>query len=384
MKKILNLSILFLMVFTLSSCDTSDDVKCGAGTVYLDGTCQASDTGNDNENPTDNEDPIDEENPTDNEDPNDDENPVDNTPDNALELIATNDFTSDDISSWATEGNVTLSHDADGYLVANVSGFTGEFYQENFQLPNMATEKDHTYTITIVAKTDVTEGRDVQFFLEDTDNNFSKFFLETEALTTDFQTFTYTYVATVANNDTKLGLFLGIMENSDLGNVIIDSITVVKEEGLIGDLLEDLSNSDFGTNDISNWEMEGNIELSYDENGYLVIKVTGLTGNFWEENVTYGDLITKGWTTYTVVVRIKGTVERTVNLFAEDTDNGFTKYAEINHTVTTEWTEITLTFTPTQSNSDTRIGLFLGEMENSALGTFYIDSITITADATFE
>lgn len=377
MKKIVSITALLLVVLTLSAC--TEQIKCGAGTEFKDGACVAPETPDVIYNPDDT-DPEDKE-PTDQEPV--DQEPVDNTPSNALELHANLDFTDSDITTWVPEGNVVLSHDEAGYLVANVSAFTGDFYQDNFTIGNLGTQEDFTYTVTFTAKTDIETGRNVQFFLEDTDNNYLKYIIETETLSTEFQTFTYTYIATANNNDTKLGVFVGNMDNAELGNVIIDEITVTKEAGLQGTLFEDLVNPNFDDSDISNWNTEGNVALSYDEAGYLVMDVTAFTGNFWEENVTYGNLITESWTNYTVEVVIKGTVERDVILFVEDTDAGFIKYAEITHTVTTDWTTITLTFKPLESNADTKIGLFLGDMENAGFGQIMIDSITITADPTF-
>ena len=309
---------------------------------------------------------------------------VDDAPANALEKLANIDFADSDLSAWSIEGNVALSHDASGYLVANVSSFTGQFYEENFLIRNLVTQSGYTYTVSFVAKTDVAGGRDVQFFLEDTDAGYAKYFLETETLTSDFQTFTYTYVATTTNNDTTLGVFVGEMVNAGLGNVIIDEIIIVKESGLVGTKVEEMLNSDFTDSDISNWVTEGNVALTHDANGYLVIDVTAFTGNFWEENVTYGDLIAEGWTNYTITVVIKGTVERDVILFAEDTDNGFEKYADVTFTVTTEWTTVELTFRPLVDNADTKIGFFFGTMDNAEAGQFMIDSITITAEPTFD
>ena len=374
MKKLILIVSLLILVVTLSACQTS--IQCGAGTTYSEGRCIVAGVIED-EDPTDNEDPDY------NEDPIDNEEPVDNTPSNAIELLANQDFTDSDTSLWVTEGNVTLSHDTDGYLVANVSSFTGEFYQDNFALSNLGTQENYTYTVTIIAKTDVTTGRNVQFFLEDTDAGFLKFFIHQEYLTTSFQTFTYTYVSTQNNNDTKLGVFIGNLPDSEPGSVIIDSITVTKEEGLMGTMFEDLNNADFSNSDLSDWTKEGNVEITHDANGYLVANVSSFTGNFWEENITYRNLIIESWTNYTVELVIKSDVSRDVTLFVEDTDAGFFKYADVTQTVTTEWTTITLTFRPTESNADTTLGLFLGDMENAELGSIYIDSITITSEPTF-
>ena len=161
------------------------------------------------------------------------------------------------------------------------------------------------------------------------------------------------------------------------------SIEIVKVVGLLGTNLEDLENSDFSNSDLSNWETEGNVTVTYDVNGYLVADVTGFTGNFWEENLTYGNMITESWVAYTIEIVIKSSVERDVILFAEDTDAGFLKYAEVTETITSEWTTIVLSFTPNSLNNDTKIGLFLGEINGSSLGQIMIDSITITAVPTF-
>ena len=422
MKKLITLVILFVTVFTLSACDQTSDVKCGEGTVYKDGTCTA---------PADNEDPLVCETGFELNAAKDDcvatvepltcdagyelnsakDACIEEEPEalvcdrgyelneakdacveevvelvidpSGLETLANVDFTDSDFSGWTTEGNVSLSHDAAGYMVANVSAFTGDFYQENVTLGNLNTANGHTYTITITAKTDIEAGRNVQFFLEDTDQAYLKFFMETETLTTDFQVFTYTYVAISNNNDTKLGVFLGTMDNAALGNVIIDSIEVEKTVGLLGTYLEDLENAEFTDSDISNWMTEGNITLSYDAAGYLVADVTAFTGNFWEENITYGNMITESWVAYTIDVVIKSSVERDVTFFAEDTDAGFLKYVEVTHTVTTEWSTISFSFTPTGLNNDTKIGLFLGVINNSELSQIMIDSITVTAVPTF-
>ena len=146
-----------------------------------------------------------------------------------LQEIPNQDFANSDISAWDTEGNVTLSHDANGYLVVNVSAFTGAFYQENIQLGGFSVTSGKTYTVTYVVKTDISAGRDITFFVEDTDAGYAKYFEETVTLTESFQTFTYTFTPTADNGDTKIGIFVGDMENAFTGNVIIDSITVTEE-----------------------------------------------------------------------------------------------------------------------------------------------------------
>jgi hypothetical protein len=85
-------------------------------------------------------------------------------------------------------------------------------------------------TVSFTLRTDEVDGREVILFLEDTDNNYVKYIESTASLTTAFQTFTYTFTPTVDNDDTKIALFVGDMENATLGTIFIDSITITASE----------------------------------------------------------------------------------------------------------------------------------------------------------
>ena len=75
-------------------------------------------------------------------------------------------------------------------------------------------------------KTSIASGRDITFFVENTDAGYAKYFEITESITSTFQTFTYTFTPTQDNDDTKVGIFLGDMENAGLGIITIDSIVI--------------------------------------------------------------------------------------------------------------------------------------------------------------
>lgn len=135
-------------------------------------------------------------------------------------------FTSNDISMWDTEGEVELTHNASGYLEAYVTAYTGAFYQENIQLGGFYVTAGVTYQVSFTVRTSIVGGRDVTFFVENTDAGFVKYFEITESITSSFQTFTYTFTPTQDNDDTKVGIFLGDMENAGLGIITIDSIII--------------------------------------------------------------------------------------------------------------------------------------------------------------
>lgn len=135
-------------------------------------------------------------------------------------------FTSSNISMWVTEGNVVLTHNASGYLEANVSAYTGLFYQENIQLGGFYITAGVTYQVSFTVRTSIVGGRDITFFVENTDAGYAKYFEITESITSTFQTFTYTFTPTQNNDDTKVGIFLGDMENAGLGIITIDAIVI--------------------------------------------------------------------------------------------------------------------------------------------------------------
>lgn len=135
-------------------------------------------------------------------------------------------FTSSDISMWDTEGKVELTHNSSGYLEANVTGYTGAFYQENIQLGGFYVTAGVTYQVSFTVRTSIVGGRDITFFVENTDAGFAKYFEITESITSTFQTFTYTFTPSENNDDTKVGIFLGDMENAGLGIITIDSIVI--------------------------------------------------------------------------------------------------------------------------------------------------------------
>ncbi len=147
-----------------------------------------------------------------------------------LKDLPNQDFIDADISGWITEGQVVLTHDVAGYLVAEVTGLTGNFYDDNIQFGGFTITSGKTYTVSYSIRTDIVDGRSVTFFVEDTNANYFKYFETTEVLTNEFQTFTYTFTPTADNDDTKIGIFLGAMDNAFVGNVIIDAIVVTETE----------------------------------------------------------------------------------------------------------------------------------------------------------
>ena len=209
MKKAVSVALIVLISMTLSGCKTA--LTCGEGTVLEDGYCVIE---------------------QDVDDPN---NPLDTCSEahNAYEVV-NGDFINAPAEPWFFIGGWMVNQpdsiwmqefdaiifDVTDAALAERAVWDGAFWQ-----PKVFTEAGYTYTVTYTLRTDEVNGRDVIVFLEDTDNNYIKFIEDTVTLTTEYQTFTYTYEATVDNNDTKVGIFFA----NDVGTVIIDSILIERQ-----------------------------------------------------------------------------------------------------------------------------------------------------------
>ena len=212
------LALLFLVAsfgLVLASCEETS-YSCGTGTVLQDGMCVLE------------SDVVKEEEPdqvnsgicTDNE--------------RAFEVV-NGEFVNAPAEPWFFIGgwmvndpdNIWIAeYDAIIFDVTDAALATRAVWDGAFWQPKVFTEKGYTYTVSFTLRTDDVAGRDVILFLEDTDSNYFKMIEETVTLTETYQTFSYEYVATYDNNDTKVGLFFA----NDVGTVIIDSILITRAE----------------------------------------------------------------------------------------------------------------------------------------------------------
>ncbi len=94
-------------------------------------------------------------------------------------------------------------------------------------------KSQNRYTFTIVAKTDVTNGRDIGVAFED--NNHNRLSDDLFTLNEDYQTYTGSFLASSDLYGGKLNIFLGNISESQLGKVYIQSIKVVESSEVIHD-----------------------------------------------------------------------------------------------------------------------------------------------------
>ncbi|BCR35804.1 hypothetical protein MPAN_006970 [Mariniplasma anaerobium] len=258
----------------------------------------------------------------------------------------------------------------------------GAFWQ-----PKVFTEAGYTYTVTYTLRTDEENGRDVIVFLENTDNNNFKFIEDTVSLTKEYQTFTYTYVATEDNNDTKVGIFFA----NDVGTVIIDSI-LIDRTSTNGEVVScstnlaiyEVVNGYFINPPAEPWFFIGGWMVSQPDSIWMedfdaiIFDVTdaALTeravwdGAFWQPKV-----FTEAGYTYIVTYTLRTDEEngRDVIVFLENTDNNNFKFIEDTVSLTKEYQTFTYTYVATEDNNDTKVGIFFA----NDVGTVIIDSILI-------
>lgn len=236
MKSILKVVLIAVTLLIFSGCEKTDSFDCGEGTTLVDGACVPF---------TDDE--INDEIPTNITcgagtvltdgvclpDGNNTGVPVASTCDNGpgAHQVVNSDFVNPPSEPWFFIGGWMVAQpdsiwmedfdalifDVTDAALAERAVWDGAFWQ-----PKVYMEAGCTYTLTFTVRTDEVNGREVILFLEDTDDNYNKFIEETVTLSTEYQTFTYVYEATVTNNDSKIGLFFA----NDVGTVIIDEISV--------------------------------------------------------------------------------------------------------------------------------------------------------------
>lgn len=374
MRKVISLIMVILLSVTLSGC--SKPLECGEGTILQDGFCVL-----DVEDNNDNTDTCSEGH-------------------NAYEVV-NGDFINPPAEPWFFIGGWMVSQpdsiwmeefDAIIFDVTDAALNERAVWDGAFWQPKVFTEAGYTYTVSFTLRTDEVNGRDVIVFLEDTDNNYIKFIEETVTLTQEYQTFEYTYVATVDNNDTKVGIFFA----NDVGTVIIDSILIDRTQTTSGTIecstdlaIYEVVNGEFINPPAEPWFFIGGWMVSQpdsiwmEEYDAIIFDVTDAAlneravwdGAFWQPKV-----FTEAGYTYTVTytLRTDEVNGRDVIVFLEDTDNNYIKFIEDTVTLTQEYQTFTYTYTALVDNNDTKVGLFFA----NDVGTVIIDSILIDRQPT--
>lgn len=212
MKNLYKLLIISVIILILSGCEMASNFDCGEGTTLLDGVCVPEVDGVNNDTIDDTILSI-----------------CGNTP--GAYQVVNSDFVNAPAEPWffiggwmVAQPNSIWMEDFDALIfdvtdaaLAERNVWDGAFWQ-----PKVYMDSGCTYTLSFTVRTDELNGRELILFLEDTDNNYQKLVEETVTLTTEYQTFTYVYESTFANNDSKIGVFFA----NDVGTVIIDSISV--------------------------------------------------------------------------------------------------------------------------------------------------------------
>jgi hypothetical protein len=381
MKKILFLTLIGLTSLGLVACQ--EDLTCGEGTILEDGLCVQL-----------TEDPVDDDNVI------DDDNETICTESSKAYEVVNGEFlnaptepwffiggwmVNEPDSIWMPEFNAIIFDVTDAALNERAV-WDGAFWQ-----PKVYTEAGYTYTVSFRLRTDEVAGRDVILFLEDTDNDYRKFFEETVTLTQEYQTYSYEYTALVDNNDTKVGLFFA----NDVGTVIIDSILITREitegsEPVCKELpLHEVVNGEFLNAPtepwffIGGWMVNEPDSIWMPEFNAIIFDVTDAALNeraVWDGAFWQPKIFTEAGYTYTVTFRLRTdeVAGRDVILFLEDTDNDYRKFFEETVTLTQEYQTFTFEYTALVDNDDTKVGLFFA----NDVGTVIIDSILITKEVT--
>lgn len=270
-----------------------------------------------------------------------------------FEYQAINGDFSDGFVGWTQDviqtdgtGEANFTDNEDGTVSVTVTNVSSAAWHIQLQQANSDFKAGESYVVRLVIK--ASEARKIQ--LEIIQPGVWEPIAETVTLdiTTEYQTFEVHFTSEKDREGAKVGLLLGNVDALQPNNVTftVDTLQVYKYAPFNSELTD--------TNEP--WVLD-NITGTINSEGYLEIPFTeGQLGDFpWNHQLfqNQGFELVAGHT-YEVEVRFKSSVARTLRVWIEDANNGFSAIAndaktEINVEADT-WTVLTYQVTITEDN----------------------------------
>lgn len=285
-----------------------------------------------------------------------------------------------DVNQTNGNGNANFSSGDSKATIEIVSGSSDGWHIQLWQ-QNVSITSGQIYRITLIAKADV--ARTVVIEVSNPSNSFARVVAETLNLTTEFQTFTVEFKATISFN-AKYSILLG-GQGSNV--VTIDKfenqqITAGEATQVDPRSYEDwqIVNSDFKygsygfIKEASNGALvEFGTNLSSQE---VTLNVVTPGSQSWHAQLAQDGKIFSSGITYTLTLRAKVNSGTTSIDMEVTNNNGDVNIAKKAVTLTSEYQDFTMTFTPEENYSRGKIALLIGK----ASGLITVDSLVITKD----
>lgn len=267
---------------------------------------------------------------------------------------------------------------SDGKMDIDISSGSNTDWHIQLHQSNISLSANSIYRMTLVAK--ASAERRVTLEISDPSNNYAKLYTETYNLTTEYQTFTLEYKPT-KNYNAKVSLLLGgqganVVTVDELSNTKIDA-----SEATI-DLRDyqphELINGDFQYGYYS-WNKSTNegADANFTQDvGKVNVEVTS-QGHDWHIQLGQSGRVFEAGKTYKISLTASALANTTIKVEVTQ-DGGGTSVTEIikqEVSLTTSEDTYTIEFTPTETATNGKLALLLGESE---LTTISIDSLVVS------
>ena len=290
------------------------------------------------------------------------------------EMVVNGDFENNGWNLWFQdwdEGNglASASYEIVNDEMVVTIGALGD-YNYSIQLfqENLSVVEGTEYTITFDAKAD--SARDINLKFIDANG---KEFLYVASLTTEMQTFTYTFTYDGTATSGKIDFELGLIGSATAGNVTFDNVAMADDTNPVN-----VVNGDF--EQIVGWgyyaHAEDGADMSMDiVNGELVIDVTNIGTAFWNIQILQEGIDVVQGTTYVVTFDAKAAVARDMNFVFIDANNK--EFRQV-FSLTTEMQTFTFEFTYDGTATSGKLDFELGNISTSSVATVVtMDNINI-------
>ncbi|GEM_PF-1785286 len=219
-----------------------------------------------------------------------------------------------DLANWLMDFNAGTSGTAtvvDGVLQVVMDSVGSEWWHVQLHQDGRSVSQDQSYEVTFQAKADGVKT--IGFGVEDTADNYADITGQGHAIynmTTDWQTFTFTFTSDRSIDTTKFVVFLGQMDGTDTATTVyIDNIIVTE----LADSLPVIDGADDTTISVQvDYDLLAGVTATDPEDGDLTASIT-VSGTF--DSTTAGVYTV----TYTVTDSYGNTtsVDRTITINAE-------------------------------------------------------------------
>jgi len=212
-----------------------------------------------------------------------------------------------------------------------------------------------TYTISFRARAN--SARPIVFNWAENGGDYKNYHQETANLTTNWQTFDYTFTSTETDLEARIVFFLG----EESADVYLDDVAI-EEAGCGSEHCEMVSNGDF-ENGSTNWlpYNHGNASSIWDFNNNVAkVSINNVGTERWHIQLIQRNIALEQDKMYNISFSARASAARKMNVSMQKQGGNYTTYYKEELDLTTGWQTYNFTFTSATTDLAARIVFFLG------------------------